>query len=401
MPEKLRPRRALLVVEPGMVADLLERGEEPEHEGQALEGRGGQIAFHGVPHEAFVEGRLGRREDRALVDDDLAGEILGDGRVGLEPSQDEGAGYAPEALGGLGVALELDGSAEGLPEGRLGPEVARQHEVDYRAKVFELVLDRRAGKGEPIPGLERAEGPRSGGRGVLEHLGLVGDDEREAPSREVLGVPEGRVVARHDDISVRPEAPSGAVVGPSLEAGGKAPDLAHPVDEQGGRRHDEEASLVAPFLAKAQHEGNGLDSLAQAHVVRDETAEAARKVRVGPAIATLLIGPQASGESRGQRRHAFAQEGGDELPGIRRKASLVGEPGAHKVEGVREALLPDSETEESRGLLGRDFRVQIPVADEVLVGAGEGLEGLLVQGQASHREPPIEAQQGLEPESRL
>ena len=95
-----------------MITGLLELGERGEDLATALDAFGGLDLAQRVAHDGFIEGGLllgERAEDLHLQ---LLGEILDDGAVGLETSQDEGRDELLELGGGSGVGGALDGIGE-------------------------------------------------------------------------------------------------------------------------------------------------------------------------------------------------------------------------------------------------------------------------------------------------
>ena len=96
----------------GVVADLLELGEGRQDQPLALDALGRLELLGGVLDDGLVERGLllgQRAEDLHL---ELVGQVGDDRLVGLEPAEDERAGQALEASGGLGVAVDLDRHVE-------------------------------------------------------------------------------------------------------------------------------------------------------------------------------------------------------------------------------------------------------------------------------------------------
>ena len=88
----------------------------------------------------------------------LVGQVGDDALVGLEPAQDERAGQALQPLGGLGVALAWIGTKKVRRNSAWRAEQAGIEELHDRPEVADVVLDRRAGQGDAVAGLQ-SRGP--------------------------------------------------------------------------------------------------------------------------------------------------------------------------------------------------------------------------------------------------
>ncbi len=138
----------------GVVADLFELRKRRQDDPLALDALGGVDLFGGVFDHGLVERRLFLGQSAEHLHLQLVGQIGDDRFVGLEAAEDERAGELLEPSGGVGVAVGLDGDLERASEFGLGAEQAGVEEFDDRPKVADVVLDGRAGQGDP--GIGRA-----------------------------------------------------------------------------------------------------------------------------------------------------------------------------------------------------------------------------------------------------
>ena len=95
-------------------------------------------------------------------------------------------------------------------------------------------------------------------------------------------LPHEQRVASDDNIRRRdgpsesaPDVARVSLVHVHAERGGELRELVPPVREERERGYDEERSVRRP--CGGQHPGDGLDRLAEAHVVREQRAESARR----------------------------------------------------------------------------------------------------------------------------
>jgi hypothetical protein len=181
-----------------MVADLLECGDQGQHETPPLH------AFRGAdPAHRLVDRRLVERgllagqgaEDLHLL---LGRQVLDDRRVALEPSQDEGSDEAPEAFGDVVPAVPLDGGRHLAAEGLERPEEARIEILGDRPELGQPVLDRGARQSDAESGAKGACGPRRVRRGILDVLRFVECGDRPVHARQHGGVAAQQTVGCDD-----------------------------------------------------------------------------------------------------------------------------------------------------------------------------------------------------------
>ncbi len=169
-----------------VVADLLEAGEQREHQtapGHLVVGAGPLDAGHRVADERLVEHHLLAGQVQRVVGLGLGGQLGRDARVGLAAAQQERADQVGE-LPGLGlVDAGLDRRGPDPAEGLAAAEQSRDHPVEDRPELGEVVLHRGAGERDPDRARDLAQRLGGRGAGVLDVLRLVGDDEVPARPR--------------------------------------------------------------------------------------------------------------------------------------------------------------------------------------------------------------------------
>ena len=222
----------------------------------------------------------------------------------LGPPQDERLDEGLEDVAGLRVASAFDGPDEPLAESLLGAEQARIDEAEQIPELREPVFDgrARADHAEAAAQVHRGRGPLGGG--VLDRLGLVQDDRRERHVLDRLGLLlEQRVGADH-----QVERPEGLedVLAPAevadaetdrTQGRGEPLGLGDPVGADAGGGRDQGRALRRPV----QDQGQGLDGLAQAHVVGQAGPDAPFGQAGQPGEAVHLVRTQGRLEGRGDR----------------------------------------------------------------------------------------------------
>ena len=264
-------RGRLRIGQAGVAGRLAQAGQQREHP-HAVLGFGALLGQR-EPREArrpdaLVElPLLGVQRDRAP--DVAAGRQIR-GHLRLGAPQDEGRDQAGEAPSRSGVPA-LQGDQEARAECLPGRQQARQDDSEQGVQLACVVLHRGAGEGQPEA---RVEGP--GGlvpaRGrVLHGLGLVEDHGAPLHRGQRVDVPREQVptgdehVAGADKLQLL--GPPGPAVLLAAEARGEPGGLAQPVPPH-RRRTDDERRAVAP----PQQQGQGLDRLAEPHVVGQHRA---------------------------------------------------------------------------------------------------------------------------------
>ncbi len=289
-----------------MVADLLEAGEQGEHETPSLRVVGGEPldALHRVADERLVEHRLLPGQAEQLVGLGLRRQLRRDPGVGLAAAEQE----RPDQVGELARLGRLDPGLDGRgpdpPEGLAAPEQAGDRPVEDRPELGELVLDGRAGQRDPRAARDGAQ--RAGGRGagVLDVLGLVGDHEVPRHGGEGGAVaPHGAVRRQHEPLG-EVERPRRAVEAAYGHPGREPLDLRLPVAEQRGGTHDQRRPAARQaVLEPVQVQGDQRDRLAEAHVVGQAgpETEAGEVGEPGQAVPLVVAEVRAEPGRRGQR----------------------------------------------------------------------------------------------------
>ena len=201
------------------------------------------------------------------------------------------------------VAVALDGRA--VVHGEL-PGVAQpagQQEMEQRPQLAQVILQRRAGQAQAVVRAQVACGLGRLGGGVLDVLRLVEDQQVILVLPELLGIARQQGIGGEDQVvfgDLRERlAPARAVQREHAQVGGEAFGLVQPVGDQAGRHDHQCRAGQAPGLLLQQHEGEGLQRLAQAHVVGEDAAGADFAQRLHPAQALVLVGAQLGVEAGG------------------------------------------------------------------------------------------------------
>ena len=192
---------------------------------------------------------------------------------------------------------------EGRVEGGGGGEEVRVEEVEQRPQLVQVVLQRRAREQQRVREVEAADGLRDLRGVVLDHVALV--DDQVAPPRAVgelrlhggrLGhlergdddVDVGRALAErlHEALALLQVARV-QLDGAQLRA--EALELGHPRGEHRERRDDQVRPADALDELEVGEEGDGLQRLAQAHLVREDGIDAAPVHAHQPAQPAQLV----------------------------------------------------------------------------------------------------------------
>ena len=289
----------------GMVAHLLEPGQAGQHQAlafDALAGFGLRQQFIGY---RLVEGGLLLAELAELGLLDLAGQIGQDRPVAFEAPQQKRGRQAPQAFGRRLVLVALDRDGEALAELGQAAQQAGIEQVQQRPEFVEAVFHRRAGEGNAALAAEASGGPRHGGVGIFELLGLVKHQPAPGQLRQCGGIAAEHAIAGEQhatgaELLERPPqrrcgaGPLGAVVQPHIQGGREALQLPPPVAQQGHRRHHQGGRREGI----GQQGGDQLGGFAQAHVVRQAGPQPQLAQKHQPAQAPLLVGPQLTIEGR-------------------------------------------------------------------------------------------------------
>lgn len=349
----------------GAIADEFEASEEGEDGAVTVVG-GASVLGEGE----VVGGGLGIGEGGVVLLGDAGRQVGENGGVGLEAAEKEVGDGAAEAVG-VGVALG---------EVAAGAEEVGVKEVEDGPEVVEAVLDGGAGEGEAVRGGEGAGGLGLAGGGVLDELGFVEDEGLPLDAAEAGIIAPEVAIGGEDDVDLTGAAKKGitqgtigANVAVDAEAGGPVGKLAFPHGQDGEGGHDEGGGRAR------EEKGDGLQGLAQAHVVSQADAEAVSGGLHEPADTLGLVGAEhlAEGKVAGGGRGHLAQEvlhglsaGGDaERAGKQeRQRTAFGKEGrAEGLQGAAESIevdIPPFALDEGEGFAG------------VQDGAGLGLGNL-------------------------
>ena len=245
-------RRRLAQVLGRVVADLLQRGQQLQHQaaaGHAARCRAICATWPRAPRPRTA--RPARRELHGLVGLGLRRQLRRDARVGLAAAQQERARRAGTAAARPPPRRRRPRSAWPTRRGtrRSGAEQAGRRPVQDRPQLGEVVLHRRAG--------QRDRGLRAGmraqrARGAGERGSSPAGPRRPRPGprrcpREPARRPGAscRTWSARTRPAIAGSVRSGAVVAPHGRAGGEPADLALPVAEQRGRADHQRRPAVS------------------------------------------------------------------------------------------------------------------------------------------------------------
>mmetsp|Transcript_21111 Transcript_21111/g.66715 ORF Transcript_21111/g.66715 Transcript_21111/m.66715 type:complete len:227 (-) Transcript_21111:328-1008(-) len=203
---------------------------------------------------------------------------------------------------------------EGLREPRLEVHHARKHVreevVQQSPELVEAVLYRRTGEQQAHAAPQLGHGPVQHGLRVLQAVTLVNDNDLPL----VLGQPVVSVhllVVRDADgrQTLCSVAPQNGQLGLAVlhvasedvdaEARCEPLKLGLPVREGRLRRHHEMRPWIGLALLQVQQERDGLDGLAQAHLVRKNAVQTVRVQRGEPLQTLCLVGHKLGAELLG------------------------------------------------------------------------------------------------------
>ena len=195
----------------------------------------------------------------------------------------------------------------GAEAGGQAGQVAGKQEFEQRAQVPQGVLQRGTGEEEPRARPQGTERGRTLGTSVLDVLGLVRHHARELyPGEKLLVAGEG-AVAGDQEIGPRQfsggRQAAGAVMHRHAQARGEPRGLPAPVLEQRGGTDDERRADRCRVRAMGRgEEGERLQGLPQAHLVREDPAEALAVQVPQPRHPEPLVRAQQRVEAGGHRR---------------------------------------------------------------------------------------------------
>ncbi len=180
------------------LAQLQERVEDDDL--AAAEALAGDFVAHlGVHRRAYrlVEVALPAFEFDIAHDDGLRRQLLRD--VFLFAAQDEWPDAAGEQVAAPVVVLLFDRRPPVPGELPAAAEKTGQQEVELAPQLAEMILQRRTGQAQAVPGINLAHRFGAAALGVLDSLRLVEDEEVVAVPHQFVGVaPEQRIGSKHD-----------------------------------------------------------------------------------------------------------------------------------------------------------------------------------------------------------
>ncbi len=289
-----------------MVADLLEPGDQAEDQPPPGKPLGSGDRGHRLVDDGPIQRGLFDREGHDLVGLGLGWQVGSDVLVGLAPAEQERPQQLVEPLGLDGITVAFDGDRDLAAESLERPQQAGCGPVEDGPEIGELVLDR--GPRERQAGGVAADRPHGScgvGVGILDRLGLVGDDQTPSDGGQSGSIAPGHPVGRQHDVpglearfgqrSCRP------VIANDAGPGSEAVYLSFPVADNRGRadhQHRSMTGLVTGGLP-GQVEGEHLNGLAQAHVVGEDAAEAQPVHLVEPGQPPFLVGAEGAVEPVG------------------------------------------------------------------------------------------------------
>ena len=217
-----------------------------------------------------------------------AGGQLGE-HVALEASQDEGEHLAAQRGGRLLVVVALDGRGEAVVEVLQRAEHRRVEKAEQRVELDQVVLDGCAAQGQPVLGLEQGDGLGRLRGDILDVLRLVEDDVVELVLEQLLDVVAHQGVCGEHQLALEclVQVALRAIIDGERQLWGKPLQLVLPVEQQAAGHHQQRRALDLGVDA-CQH-GDGLQSLAQAHVIGQAAAQVVLIEVVEPLDTLLLI----------------------------------------------------------------------------------------------------------------
>ena len=406
-----------------VVADLLEAGQQRQHQAAPGVVVGALDAVHRVAHERLVEHDLLAGQRQRVVGLGLGGQLGGDARVGLATPEQERLDQVGE-LARLGRhRAGLDRPGPDLAERVAAAEQARRAPVEDRPELGEVVLHRGAGERDPPTAGDGAQRPRGRGPRVLHMLGLVGHDEvpGDGVERGVVD-PHRAVGGQHEARLQLAEVALGAVEAAYVDSWREPADLGLPVAEETRRTHHERRPESAGGTRRAgtehfdpvQVERDHRHRLAEPHVVGQARAETELGEVGQPGEPVALVVAQVGVQTRGgwdrgagggghEALADLEQRGADDDRGLRRRTCGLDlhHPGQRSSDRLGRL---DGADQPLPGFPGRGRVDDGPAAAQLEDRGGRPRELVhLLGGErvAVQRHLPAEAEQGIGAEQRL
>ena len=250
----LEPPAGLAQVVGGVVADLLEPGEQRQHQPAPGVLVGALDAVHRLAHQRLVEHHLLAGQADDLVGLGLRRQLGGDAGVGLAAAQQERLDQLGEPARHRRVDAALDRRGPHLAEGVARAEQARRRPVEDRPQLGQVVLHRGAGQRDPA-----ARGRSCAGCGRSRTVAFLMCCASSATTRShgtVAERPRGSsrivpyVVSTNPSSSVQPRSRPVPWNRRTGDPGREPADLGLPVAHQAGRT-DHQRRARSPARARA------------------------------------------------------------------------------------------------------------------------------------------------------
>ena len=172
--------------------------------------------------------------------------------------------------------MALDGGTVVLVKALQVTQPAGHQEVEDRPKLAQVVFHWRAGQAQALVGLQLVDGECGLAGAALDVLRLVQHQYMPGLAAQVFEIAWHQGVGGQDEVVFvqRGEmlAAPRALQGQHAQVGGEALGFVQPVGHQAGRHHCQGGSGQSPGLLFQQQVCQGLQGLAQAHVVAQDAA---------------------------------------------------------------------------------------------------------------------------------
>ncbi|MNJ42383.1 hypothetical protein D3C77_373530 [compost metagenome] len=199
-------------------------------------------------------------------------------------------------LQALVVTLTFDRRAVVAIEALGIAQPTRQQEMEQRPQLAQVVFQRRAAQAQALAGFELARGLGSLAARAFDVLGLVEDQHMQHQAFEVFQVLGQQRVGGQQQVVVlqfvEVFAPAQAMQGQDAQAGGEALRFVLPIGDQAGGHHHHGRMVQTSGVFLGKQVCQGLQGLAQAHVVGEDAAYFQLAQGLHPAQAFDLIGTQ-------------------------------------------------------------------------------------------------------------
>jgi hypothetical protein len=201
-------------------------------------------------------------------DDFLGGQIVQN--VFFFTAQHKGRHSIPEDGQGLIVLFLLYGLGKTVKKVFSSSQESGIEKAELGPELHGIIFQRGSCQGQTVSAFQGTDGLEDTGPRIFDVMGLIEDDVvKNIFQKEVYIVPQGMIT--HDDQVILfkmgsfddPSGPGMPLIG---QAGGKLLDLTLPVG-QGDDRGHQEAGLQTLCLLQVLQETQGLQGLAQSHII--------------------------------------------------------------------------------------------------------------------------------------